>query len=151
MINIVAFVQFTAILITGLFTGSAIYCSLVEHPARLACGVELAATVFPPAFKKAAFSQIIYILIGTLSSAYVGYQTNLYIWYLCSLIFFAIIPYTFIALMPINRKLLDEKIDKTSPHTKKLLEQWGERHAIRSIVALIIFCIMLNSVLKVIS
>jgi hypothetical protein len=34
--------EFIAILCTTLFTGAAIYVTLVEHPARMACGTELA-------------------------------------------------------------------------------------------------------------
>ena len=40
--------EFVAVLACGLFTGAAIYISLVEHPARMECGVELAAAEFPP-------------------------------------------------------------------------------------------------------
>jgi hypothetical protein len=31
--------EFVAMLACGLFTGAAIYISLVEHPARMECGV----------------------------------------------------------------------------------------------------------------
>ena len=40
--------EFIAVLGCSLFTGAAIYVSLVEHPARMNCGVETAATEFPP-------------------------------------------------------------------------------------------------------
>ncbi len=35
--------EFVAVLACGLFAGAAVYVSLVEHPARMACGVEIAA------------------------------------------------------------------------------------------------------------
>ncbi len=34
--------EFVAVLACGIFTGAAVYVSLVEHPARMECGVELA-------------------------------------------------------------------------------------------------------------
>jgi hypothetical protein len=39
--------EFVAVLSRSLFTGAAVYVSLVEHPARMQCGVEIAATEFP--------------------------------------------------------------------------------------------------------
>ena len=39
--------EFVAVLSSCLFTGAAVYVSLVEHPARMQCGVEIAATEFP--------------------------------------------------------------------------------------------------------
>ena len=40
--------EFVAVLACGLFAGAAVYVNLVEHPARMECGVELAATEFRP-------------------------------------------------------------------------------------------------------
>jgi len=40
--------EFIAVLSCSLFTGAAVDISLVEHPARMECGVELAASEFPP-------------------------------------------------------------------------------------------------------
>ena len=38
--------QLIAVLACALFTGAAVYITFVEHPARMQCGVELAATEF---------------------------------------------------------------------------------------------------------
>jgi len=37
------FAEFVALLLCSLFAGPSVYISLVEHPARTACGVEVAA------------------------------------------------------------------------------------------------------------
>jgi hypothetical protein len=37
----------------GLFAGAAMYVTLVEHPARLECGTELAVTEFGPSYRRA--------------------------------------------------------------------------------------------------
>jgi Transcriptional regulatory protein, C terminal len=42
------FAQVFAVLASTLFAGAALYVTLVEHPARMACGTELAATEFGP-------------------------------------------------------------------------------------------------------
>jgi len=36
--------EFVAVLSCSLFTGASVYINLVEHPARMECGVEIAAT-----------------------------------------------------------------------------------------------------------
>jgi hypothetical protein len=38
----------------GLFTGAAIYVSLVEPPARLSCGPDLAVRQFRPSYRRGA-------------------------------------------------------------------------------------------------
>jgi hypothetical protein len=45
--------ELLATLCAGLFAGAAIYITFVEHPARLECGTELAATEFAPSYRRA--------------------------------------------------------------------------------------------------
>jgi len=45
--------EFVAVLACSLFTRAAVYLSLVEHPVRMECGVELAAAEFPPSYRRA--------------------------------------------------------------------------------------------------
>jgi len=49
--------EFVAVLSCSRFTGAAVYISLVEHPARMQCGVEIAATEFPPSYRRATVMQ----------------------------------------------------------------------------------------------
>ena len=49
--------QFLAVLCCTLFAGAAIYISLVEHPARMACDTKTAATVWTPSYKRATVMQ----------------------------------------------------------------------------------------------
>ena len=46
-----------ATLAAGLFAGAAIYITAVEHPARLACGAELAVREFAPSYQRATLMQ----------------------------------------------------------------------------------------------
>ena len=46
--------ELVALLATGLFTGAAIYVTLVEHPARLECGIALALAEFRPSYRRGA-------------------------------------------------------------------------------------------------
>jgi hypothetical protein len=48
--------EFMAVLCARLFSGTALYITLVEHPARQ-CRTALAATVFGPSYRRAAVMQ----------------------------------------------------------------------------------------------
>ena len=56
--------QFITIVACSLFAGAAIYVSFVEHPARMECGTELAATVFGPSYRRAAVMQASLSAVG---------------------------------------------------------------------------------------
>jgi hypothetical protein len=60
--------EFVAVLSCILFTGAAVYINLVEHPARMQCGVEIAATEFPPSYRRATVMQATCAALGLLSS-----------------------------------------------------------------------------------
>ena len=45
--------EFIAVLSCALFTGASVYITLIEHPARMQCGVEIAATEFAPSYRRA--------------------------------------------------------------------------------------------------
>ena len=45
--------EFVAVLACALFAGVAIYITFIEHPARMQCGVEIAATEFAPSYRRA--------------------------------------------------------------------------------------------------
>lgn len=49
--------EMLATLSAGLFAGAAIYINLVEHPARMECGTDLAVTEFAPSYRRAAVMQ----------------------------------------------------------------------------------------------
>jgi hypothetical protein len=54
MTNVVTVV---AVLACTLFAGAAIYINVVEHPARLSCGTEIAARQWAPSYRRATVQQ----------------------------------------------------------------------------------------------
>jgi uncharacterized membrane protein len=138
--------ELIAIIACALFAGAAIYINLVEHPARMECGTELAATVFRPSYKRAAIMQVSLALISFVSSIFAWYGSSHIGWLAGGLIIVSVIPFTFIAIMPTNNKLLDPNLDKTSSATEKLLLRWGRLHAVRSILSVVSLLIFSNLV-----
>src|SRR5438309_8941047 len=48
--------------------GAAVYVSLVEHPARMECGVEIATAEFPPSYHRGTIMQVTLAAVCLLSS-----------------------------------------------------------------------------------
>ena len=131
----VAVCQFVAILAASLFTGAAIYVSLVEHPARLECGTELAATVFGPSYRRGTVMQVILALAATLAGVFAWLGGGGFLWLGGALLIFAVVPFTLLAILPTNRRLLDRGLDRKSEAARRLLHDWGRLHVVRVILS----------------
>jgi hypothetical protein len=140
--------QFVAMLSCALFAGAAIYINLVEHPARLGCGTELAITEWAPSYKRATGMQVPLAIVSTVAGMMSWFMTGEMWWLIGALLIFAVIPFTLIVIMPTNNILLDPWIDKTSPTTRALLEKWGRLHGVRSLLSLIASAVFLLSILR---
>ena len=135
--------QFLTVLTAVLFTGAAVYINLVEHPARMECGTELAATVFGPSYKRAARMQVILALTATAAGILVWLTGGGIMWLIGALCIFSVIPFTLVVIMPTNKKLLDPALDRSSAVARDLLQSWGRLHAVRSILSLLASLIFL--------
>ena len=127
--------------VTGIFAGAAIYINVAEHPARMSCGTDLAATVFPASYARASAMQASLVVAGTVMALIVWIQSGQILWLVGGAIFGAIFPYTLIGIMPTNKLLKDPGIDKVADSTRSLLVKWGNLHLVRSILSLIAFLI----------
>lgn len=141
-------VQFLAVLSATLFTGAAIYINVAEHPARMECGTELAATVFGPSYTRAATMQVILALMATSTGLVSCWMLSKVMWLVGAVVMFTVIPFTLIAIMPTNRQLLNPRLDRSSETIRRLLQTWGRLHAVRSMLSLVASCIFLSLVIR---
>jgi hypothetical protein len=139
--------QFVAILAATFFSGAAIYINLAEHPARMECGTQLAATVFGPSYRRAAVMQIILALAATIAGVSAWFLGAPRLWFVGAVLIFGVIPFTLIVILPTNRKLLDPGLDRASEVAHQLLQDWGKLHAVQSILALGASVVFLSSVI----
>ncbi len=138
--------EFVAVLTCSVFAGAALYISFVEHPARMECGVEIAATEFRPSYRRAAVMQATLAALGLLSSIAVWLAGATFWWLVSGVILGTVIPFTLIAILPTNKQLLAQTLDKQSAQTERLLARWGTLHAVRSALsglALLLFLYLL--------
>jgi len=128
--------QFVSILTCTLFAGVALYINVAEHPARMQCGTELAATVFAPSYKRAAVMQATLALVATISGVVSWSIAGSVLWIIGALLIFGVIPFTLIAILPTNKQLLAPALDRKSAHTHELLVRWGQLHSVRTVASL---------------
>jgi uncharacterized membrane protein len=134
------------VLACGLFTGAAVCISLVEHPARMKCGVELAATEFAPSYRRATIMQATLAAVGLISSIAAWLAGATFWWLVGGVMLGAVIPFTLIVILPTNKQLMSPTLDRRSAQTERLLARWGRLHAVRSVlsaVALFLFAYLL--------
>lgn len=139
------FIPVLAILSTTLFAGAATYINFAEHPARMACGVELAVTVFGPSYKRASVMQAALALIATAAGAATWFAGAGVMWLAGTLCIFAVIPFTLIVIRPVNKKLNDPRLDRRAQETRLLLKTWGKLHAVRTVLSLTASLIFLTN------
>ena len=138
--------EFVAVLACGLFTGAAVYISLVEHPARMECGIEIAAAEFSPSYRRATVMQATLAAVGLISSIAAWLAGATFWWLVGGVVLGAVIPFTLIVILPTNKQLMSPTLDRRSAQTERLLARWGRLHAVRSVlsaVALFLFAYLL--------
>ena len=127
--------EFIAVLSCALFTGAAVYVNLIEHPARMECGVELAATEFPPSYRRGTVMQATLAVVGLLSSI-VAWLAGATVWWLVAgVVLGSVIPFTLIVILPTNKRLLSPVLDRRSAEAGRLLARWNALHAVRSMLS----------------
>jgi hypothetical protein len=131
-----------ATLCAGLFAGAAIYITFVEHPARLECGTELAATEFGPSYRRAALMQASLAAVGLGAALVAWAQGRASTVLLGGLLLAGVIPFTLLVILPTNKRLLDPGLDRSSAAAAALLARWGRLHAVRSVLGSLAFGIL---------
>ena len=127
--------EFVSVLSCALFTGASIYITFVEHPARMQCGVELAATEFAPSYRRATVMQATCAAVGLLSSLAVWLAGATVWWGIAGVLLGLVIPFTLIVILPTNKRLLSPALDRGSAEAERLLARWGRLHAVRSVLS----------------
>ena len=130
------FAERLATLASGLFTGAAIYINLVEHPARMETGTQLALTEFAPSYRRATVMQVSLAAVGFMSALRAWRSSTDARWLVGGAVLVAVIPFTAVAILPTNKQLLDPATADDQERAAQLLTRWGRLHAVRSIASL---------------
>jgi hypothetical protein len=133
---------FLATACAGLFCGAAIYVNLVEHPARMSCGTELAVREFTPSYKRGAIMQASLAVAGCVLGLVAAWQSSDQTVAIGAVLLGSVVPYTLVVIFPTNKKLLDPALDARSASAAELLARWNALHAVRSLLSAVAFALM---------
>jgi hypothetical protein len=98
--------QAVALLSAGLFTGGALYVSLVEHPARMALELGTAVQQFRSSYRRAAPWQAAMAILCAVCGVVASLAGASRAWGIGGLMVGVAVPFTLIVIMPINKRLL---------------------------------------------
>ena len=141
--------QFVATISCAIFAGAAIYINLVEHPARMSCGTQIAVTVWAPSYKRATVMQAPLAILSFLAGVSAWLLGGGIMWFAGAVLIGLVVPFTLIAIMPTNRQLLAPGRDLASTETRVLLIKWSRLHAVRSLLSLLALVVYLILLLQV--
>jgi hypothetical protein len=132
-----------ALTIAALFTGAAIYINIAEQPARLQLDERALLAEWKLAYKRGYVMQAS-LAVGGGVLGLIAYFSGLdWRWLIGAIVLLANWPYTIMVIMPTNRRLMNTTPEAASGETRRLIEQWGLRHAGRSAFGLIATLIFL--------
>jgi anthrone oxygenase-like protein len=132
----------------GLFAGASTYVTVAEHPAWLEVGPTLAVRHFGASARRAAIMQGGLAVVGLVSSAVAWFQGSGVGWLLGGLLLAVMVPFTLVIIVPINRRLLDPRLDGSSGEAADLLSRWGRLHAVRTAVGVTVFVMFVGMTLR---
>jgi Domain of unknown function (DUF1772)/Domain of unknown function (DUF5615) len=144
VITLQASMEFIATLCCALFAGAAVYINAVEHPARMSCGTEVAATEWAPSYKRATWMQAPLAVVGFACAVIAWLAGSSVSWLIGGVLLGLVVPFTLVVITPTNKRLLSAGLDKRSEEARKLLDRWNALHGVRSafgVVALVLFLI----------
>jgi Domain of unknown function (DUF1772) len=124
---------FLATLCAGAFTGAAAYVNVVEHPARMSCGVAAALAEWRPSYKRGTRMQAPLAAVGALSATAAAMTESRKEWLLVAAVLGSVIPLTLLVIYPTNERLLDPATERDLPQAQALLERWNRLHALRTL------------------
>jgi uncharacterized membrane protein len=125
-----------ATLAAALFAGASVYINLVEHPARMQAGTQVALTEFAPSYHRATVTQVTLASVGFLSALAAWRLRSDSRWLIGGGLLVSVIPFTALAILPRNKQLLDPATADDPDLAERLLTRWGRLHAVRSVLSL---------------
>jgi anthrone oxygenase-like protein len=123
--------QALAIVSAALFTGGALYISLVEHPARMNLEPAAAVKQFRLSYRRAAPWQATTAMLSAACGVLASISGGSWIWAIGGLMVGVAVPFTLIVILPTAKRLLMDA-DGSDADSPELLARWGRLHWVRS-------------------
>jgi len=123
-----------AVAVVGLFTGGSLFIGVVDVPARAALEPAIGREHFRQMYPRATVLQAplaaggsilgwtLYLLAASTGGLIVGLSLA------------TVVVYTLGAIMPVNRRLMDSRVELSDGEVSELLATWAGRHRIRTLL-----------------
>jgi len=121
-----------ALIVAAVFSGAAIYINVGEQPARLKLDDRSLLSEWKPAYKRGFAMQASLAVLGFVLGLLAWWQTRDWRWLLGSALLIANWPYTLAVIMTTNSRLMAITPDEAGWESRKLIENWGRLHAVRT-------------------
>lgn len=121
-----------ALVFAAVFTGAAIYVSLVEQPARLELEDRALLAEFKLSYKRGFAMQAPLAALSAALGVAAYFTGHDWRWLMGAVLIFANWPYTVVGILPTNKKLTATPLGAAGADTRRMIESWGRLHAIRS-------------------
>jgi anthrone oxygenase-like protein len=139
-----ALAKFIAILSGAIFTGAALYISVVEHPARMAAGSGVALSQFRQMYPRAAPLQASAAGICGLAGVIAALMSRQVGWLIGGLMVASAIPFTLLVMLSTNHRLLASD-SPGEDEAARLLVSWGKMHWVRTVASVCGLLLMLGT------
>ena len=121
-----------ALIVSAVFSGAAIYINVGEQPARLKLDDRSLLSEWKPAYKRGFAMQASLAVLGFVLGLLAWWQTRDWRWLLGAALLIANWPYTLAVIMTTNSRLMAITPDEAGSESRKLIENWGRLHAVRT-------------------
>ncbi|WIA10279.1 hypothetical protein OEZ85_010474 [Tetradesmus obliquus] len=140
-----------ALAAAGMFAGSALFITAVEHPAAMKDSCSNFYSYFTQMFPRAARLQGGLAILGSHAAMVAAAKSPdsdaKLLWGLSSGLLGAVWPWTLLAMMPTNKKILKQD-EKDETVQSALLTKWGQLHSVRTVLSMSAFAVMLAAALR---
>lgn len=137
-----------ALVVAALFSGAALYITLVEQPARLSLETGPLLAQWQPSYARGFAMQATLAALGGLLGILAWLQTGGALWLAGALVLLANWPFTLLAIMPINRALNAASPASADAQVRGLIERWGRLHAVRTALGMVATLLFLMASLQ---
>ncbi|MEW9855615.1 DUF1772 domain-containing protein [Novosphingobium sp. M1R2S20] len=124
--------QLAAVVAATLFSGAALYITLVEHPARMHLDDAPLLAQWQPSYKRALPIQSGLAIVAGLAGLLAGYVSWDWRWLAGGVVMLANWPFTLLAIAPVNKRLMAMQEREAGAESRAMLIQWGRLHIVRS-------------------
>jgi len=121
-----------ALVFAAAFAGAAFYINFAEHPARLRLDDRNLLKQWKPSYSAGYTMQATLAVASAMLGLITAWMTQDWRWIVGAMLIFANWPFTLIVIMPTNHKLKAIAENDAGPHSRAMLETWGQLHAVRT-------------------